>query len=109
MEDNKIYASEFIELNKEYLELQSEIDSKIKEDLINNRDIYPVGAEELYFFDYKQESEDCNEDKIALIDGIIMDRFKDDYNKLYELRDKIVGFIGHIEQDPKEYTSEDWY
>jgi len=106
MEENKILASDFIKLNEAYLQKQTEIEQKIKKDLIENRDNYPSGAEELYCFDYCSELDPENEDKLSIIESIVNDRFKDDYYELHEIRERIVSLIGNVLPDSKESVSE---
>ena len=97
MEDNKINVKDYVLLNKAYLDKQTEIENKIKEELISNPQQYPSGAEELYFFNYGKELTPDEEDKISLIDSLMIDRFSEEYSDLDALREKIVSLIGHVE------------
>ena len=106
MEEVRINIDDYVKLNEAYLSKQAEIENKIKNDLVENRNEYPAGAEELYLFDYNSEISPESEDKLSLIEAIINDRFKQDYEELWNLREQIVGFVGHVELFNKEKTSE---
>lgn len=106
MEDKIIFASEYVKLNKRYLEQKEELEKQIRLDLVENRDAYPAGAEETYCFDYGDEISAENEQKLMLLESVIADRFKDAFSELDKLRMEIIEKIGHIENDPREKDSE---
>ena len=70
---------------------------KLKEELLSNAEKYPAGAEELYFFDYGKDLSPDEEDKVSIIESLIVERFKDDYNELAMLREQILSLVGHVE------------
>ena len=94
-------------MNKEYLELKENLEKRIRLDLVENREEYPAGAEEIYCFDFGEDVSEEDEEKLITIECIIADRFKDDFAELDRIRTQIIEFIGNIENDPKEKESED--
>ena len=94
--ENSISLSDYIELNNEYLKLNAEIEEKVRNELTENKDNYPIGAEELYFFDSAEELSPDDEDKLGTIEILLHQNLRDDYDKLYELREKIVGFVNNV-------------
>ena len=102
MDDKVMYASEYLKLNKRYLERKEEIEELIRKDLIENREEYPAGAEETYCFDFGEEVSSENEEKLMILETVIAQRFKDAFAELDKLRMEIIEKIGHIENDPKE-------
>ena len=94
--ENSISLSDYIELNNEYLKLNAEIEEKVRNELTENKDNYPIGAEELYFFDSAEGLSPDDEDKLGTIEILLHQNLRDDYDKLYELREKIVGFVNNV-------------
>ena len=108
MENKTISVQDYIELNKEYVNFRASLDEKIKNELKNNKEEYPVGAEELFFFEYDKELSEEDENKIMLIENILGERLKDDYDLLASLRDQIVAYSSSVasNQETEENLSE---
>lgn len=94
--DNNIQISKYIEFNELYLQKEKQLNNKIEEDIKNNPQDYPVNAEELYNFDYMEDITDENEEALVVLENVILEKFKDDYEELDNLRENIIKYAGHI-------------
>ena len=69
MENKGISIGAYYDLNREYLNQKEELEKKIRQDLVDNRDLYPVGAEEIYCFEYSDKISEDDEKKLVEIES----------------------------------------
>ena len=96
IDDTKVALSDYLRLNEEFIQKEKLLEDKIKVDIENNPDKYPVNAMDLYFFDYREDLSEDEEEGLVLLENIITDRFKEEYEELDILRDNIVKYAGHV-------------